>query len=126
MTEKVTVFNIADLEKFNTVEGLVTLFFVNDHVSIAHITLPPNIDAPVHAHKRTAVLFGLKGNTTLVSNDGHFHLSKGDVAVIQPEVAKGFRNETSSDAEIVISSPSGFKTLESMMDVFRSLSQGSK
>jgi quercetin dioxygenase-like cupin family protein len=128
LPEKVSVFSIDGLDNFNTIEGVITPFFVSEHVTLLHMSMSPEMDVPIHAHKYTSVLFVLKGNLTLLLNDTHFHLIDGDIAVIPGGVEAGFKNPSSSNPVelFFVSSPSGIKTLDGLKDALRSFSQRSK
>lgn len=128
MTEKVSVFSLDELESFNTIERVLTPFFVSEHVSLISMNMPPQMDVPIHAHKPASVLFLLKGNLTLLLNGTHFHLVDGDIAIIPGGVEAGFKNPSSSnEAELLfVSTPSGIKTLDGLKNALRSFSQRSK
>ncbi len=128
MPERVSVFNLDGLESFNTIEGIVTPFFVSEHASLIHMKMSPQMDVPIHAHKNTSVLFVLKENMTLLLDDTHFHLIDGDVAIIPGGIEAGFKNPSSSNIVelLFVLSPSGIKTLDSLKDALRSFSQRSK
>ncbi|XHH10195.1 MAG: cupin domain-containing protein [Candidatus Bathyarchaeia archaeon] len=114
MNQQVTVLKLEAVEGFDTIEGFMKPLSVNEHVSVIHTIIPQNLKAKPHAHKSNGVIFLLKGQLELISNDIRFTLTPGCVAIIPANIITGVNTPNSSAEVLMISAPPSCKSVEEL------------
>ena len=114
MSNNFATLNLEEIEGFDTLEGFMKPISVNEHVSVIHTTMPPNIKVRPHAHKSNGVLLVLKGSIDFVLSNSTFTLTQGNVAVVPAGTEVGINNSDEPTELLMISAPPSCKSVDEL------------
>ncbi|TDA30317.1 MAG: hypothetical protein DSO04_06130 [Hadesarchaea archaeon] len=119
-----SVYRFKDADSFNTPEGVMTPLFVDEHVSITRLSLPPKLAVPAHSHKSNIVAVVLKGQLEVSLGNEKTALKAGDTFFATANTALGISNPSQKTAEVLaISYPSSYKSIEELKELLRSFAR---
>jgi len=119
-----SVHRLKEAESFNTPEGVMTPLFVNEHLSVIKLSLPPKLTVPAHSHKSNIVAVVVKGQLEVSHGNERAVLEEGDVFFVPANVAVGISNPSQSTVEVLaVSYPSSCKSIEELKELLRSFAR---
>ena len=118
-----SVFRGKDFESIRTPEGEITPIFVNEHISISKLNLPPKLSVPPHSHGFNVVAVVAKGRLEILHESRKTVLEEGDVFFAPAGTKIGISNPSQEVAEILcISYPPTCKSVEELKKILKSFS----
>ncbi len=117
------MLKLENVEGVDTLEGLMRPLSVNEYVSVIHSTLPPQSKTKPHSHKSNSVIFLLKGQLELTSNNATFTMTPGNIAVIPANTVVGINNSDVSTEILMISAPPSSKSVEELKSKLQAFSK---
>ncbi|HHV24983.1 MAG: hypothetical protein PHG79_04860 [Methanosarcina sp.] len=101
-----------ELKEFSTSEGIMKPLFVSEELKVIHLKIPAGLKDRPHSHPNPGNIVLLKG-TVKFNAENPVILQEGDMAHIPADYIVGLESEAEAEA-LLISSPSGYKTIEEL------------
>ena len=98
--------SINDVEKLETVEGIMTPLIFGENLCLFHLEIPPNFNIPPHGHPGEGILYCLEGELEVISKDKKAIINNGTALLVKSDEKVGINNLSNKIVKVILISSS--------------------